>query len=214
MKKTKFFALLLIVSMFFNSITTIAATSEKPPADNTVYSSMIPSQNSTDPQWQSICQEDDYIIQLINSFGENTDRSNWKFNLEYLKFNIDSIKQLPDVNIYYINDYIQAYDLVTLNEAMGNSRQNISPRVAYSPTDAVTYAQTYYKNYNPNYPDWSSLGGDCANFVSQCLYAGGKSMVGSGGDATNFANWFSSGKTQNTSLVSSTWRGADAFRNF
>jgi hypothetical protein len=84
---------------------------------------------------------------------------------------------------------------------------------SYSYSDAVSYANKYYKDY----PDWNSAGGDCANFISQCLYAGGKKMKGTPGTkeaADNFANWFSKGASQNVKKVSSTWRGADAFRNY
>ena len=45
--------------------------------------------------------------------------------------------------------------------------------VNYNPSSAVAYAKQYWNNYNPNYPNYNSSGGDCANFVSQCLYAGG-----------------------------------------
>lgn len=38
---------------------------------------------------------------------------------------------------------------------------------------AITYARTYYLNYNPNYRNLNSVGGDCANFVSQSFKAGG-----------------------------------------
>lgn len=40
------------------------------------------------------------------------------------------------------------------------------------------YALEYYNGTNPDYPNLRNLGGDCANFVSQCLLAGGKSMTG------------------------------------
>jgi len=40
----------------------------------------------------------------------------------------------------------------------------------YTAADAVQYAGTYWSNYNSDFPAYSS---DCANFVSQCLYAGG-----------------------------------------
>ena len=43
----------------------------------------------------------------------------------------------------------------------------------YNVTEAVNYAKKYWSNYNPNYPNCNDIGGDCANFVSQCLYAGG-----------------------------------------
>lgn len=42
----------------------------------------------------------------------------------------------------------------------------------YSVNTAVQYADTYAKNYNPAYSNFNSSGGDCANFVSQCLLAG------------------------------------------
>ncbi len=46
----------------------------------------------------------------------------------------------------------------------------------YSPQKAVQYADTYWSNYNDLYPNYSIIGGDCADFVSQCLYAGGLPM--------------------------------------
>ncbi|MCH5212063.1 MAG: RICIN domain-containing protein [Oscillospiraceae bacterium] len=44
---------------------------------------------------------------------------------------------------------------------------------SYSPDAAVAYADTYWSNYNPNYTSYKGSGGDCANFVSQCMRAGG-----------------------------------------
>lgn len=47
----------------------------------------------------------------------------------------------------------------------------------YRPADAAAYARTYALSYNTSaYPDMSALGGDCTNFVSQCMFAGGISM--------------------------------------
>lgn len=37
----------------------------------------------------------------------------------------------------------------------------------------ATYAEKYWKNYNTAYRSFSNAGGDCTNFVSQSLYAGG-----------------------------------------
>jgi hypothetical protein len=177
--------------------------------------------------YENVMKEENYIVNLINELGENTDLDNWEFNLEYLKNNIESIKNKDDVNLAYVDSYIEAYEWVTTNENMPD--QKVSQKAinmtkfaqvmatSYSYSDAVFYAEKYYKNYNSNYSDWNSAGGDCANFISQCLYAGGKSMAGTPGTkvaAENFANWFSKGTTQNVKNVSSTWRGADAFRNY
>ena len=49
----------------------------------------------------------------------------------------------------------------------------------YVPQKAVDYADKYWNNYNDFYPNYNSIGGDCANFVSQCLQAGGLPMNGS-----------------------------------
>ena len=43
----------------------------------------------------------------------------------------------------------------------------------YDRERAKAYIDTYWKNYNPKYPSFSHGGGDCTNFVSQVLYAGG-----------------------------------------
>ena len=52
--------------------------------------------------------------------------------------------------------------------------------LAYDANKAIRYAQTYCKSYNPNYIDYRSQG-DCANFVSQCLIAGGLNLRNCGG---------------------------------
>ncbi len=46
----------------------------------------------------------------------------------------------------------------------------------YNRTDAVEYAEKWALSRNPAYYDFENLGGDCANFVSQSLYAGTKVM--------------------------------------
>ena len=44
----------------------------------------------------------------------------------------------------------------------------------YNRESAFIYSQMYYKEYNNDYPAMKY--GDCANFVSQCIYAGGLEM--------------------------------------
>lgn len=47
---------------------------------------------------------------------------------------------------------------------------------AYKAGDAIEYAHKWAYGRNPNYLDFSKLGGDCTNFISQCIYAGNKTM--------------------------------------
>ncbi len=53
--------------------------------------------------------------------------------------------------------------------------------LSFSPGKSLDYAEHYCKNYNPSYNDYSSKGGDGANFVSQCLAAGGVNLDGCAG---------------------------------
>ena len=42
----------------------------------------------------------------------------------------------------------------------------------YNRQKAVSYADKWALSRNPRYLDFSNFGGDCTNFISQCLYAG------------------------------------------
>ena len=48
--------------------------------------------------------------------------------------------------------------------------------MTYDTRKAVSYARTYCSNYNTRYRNYRNSGGDCANFVSQCLIAGGYNL--------------------------------------
>lgn len=70
--------------------------------------------------------------------------------------------------------------LTTLSCGMGMSASAAVATVThtkithcYSAQDAADYADKYAMNYNSNYPSYANSGGDCANFASQALFAGG-----------------------------------------
>jgi hypothetical protein len=46
----------------------------------------------------------------------------------------------------------------------------------YNRISAVEYAKHWALARNPSYFDFSGYGGDCTNFISQCLYAGSSVM--------------------------------------
>ena len=77
--------------------------------------------------------------------------------------------------------------------------------IAYNRDAAVAYARRWAFYRNPRYFDFSTLGGDCTNFASQCLYAGCEQM--------NFAplfGWFY--RTANDRTPS--WTGVEYFYRF
>ncbi|GGW39146.1 hypothetical protein GCM10010503_14250 [Streptomyces lucensis JCM 4490] len=65
----------------------------------------------------------------------------------------------------------------------------------------ATYAAKYWKNYNPAYPDFNGqgAGGDCTNFVSQALKAGGWKHVP--GYTYDWHKWFGTADIQSDSFV-------------
>ena len=77
--------------------------------------------------------------------------------------------------------------------------------VNYNRVNAVIYALNYYSTPNPNYPNYTSMNGDCTNFVSQCVQAGGWTQITSG---TN--KWHHT----SSSNRSPSWTSASAFQTF
>lgn len=67
----------------------------------------------------------------------------------------------------------------------------------------VNYANTYWRNYNLNYRDFTDQ--DCTNFVSQALYASGWTQTGWPDNSKWWYNW--SGQSHG-------WAGVPQFKNF
>ena len=70
---------------------------------------------------------------------------------------------------------------------------------------AVGYAKQWALSHNPNFYHFGGIGGDCTNFVSQCLLAGGAVM---NYDKTN--GWF----YVNINNRSASWTGVEFFERF
>ncbi len=78
--------------------------------------------------------------------------------------------------------------------------------IEYNRYEAVDYALKWALSRNPEYLDYHGLGGDCTNFVSQCLYAGTGIMNYSG-----FENgWFYIDGNDR----SASWTGVQYLRRF
>lgn len=89
---------------------------------------------------------------------------------------LDNIWQLPSINynnIYtkkltFIKSLYKPFNLVT--DRFENSKRNSIFNIA----DACAYAQQFALNPNPNYKYFDAdIGGDCSNFASQIINAGG-----------------------------------------
>ncbi|MFD9359657.1 amidase domain-containing protein [Streptomyces sp. NPDC060031] len=61
------------------------------------------------------------------------------------------------------------------------------------------YAEKYWSSYNPAYRKFNGAGGDCTNFISQALKAGGWKAVP--GSTSDYRNWWYDGARQSDSWV-------------
>jgi len=59
---------------------------------------------------------------------------------------------------------------------MAGKGENSMIILPYNRRAAVDYAHKWAFGRNPDFYDFSEIGGDCTNFASQCLYAGGGVM--------------------------------------
>lgn len=91
---------------------------------------------------------------------------------------------------------------------------------AYAYTYTTTGTSNHYNYYNKNFKDWHSVGADCMNFVSQCIWAGlgGSNSITSINsrvvpmDNAGTYTWYNSSPTVSSSTPS--WRGCGSFRSY
>ena len=96
-----------------------------------------------------------------------------------------------------------------------NSRERANS--FYDRSKAKAYIDAYWKNYNPEYPSFHHGGGDCTNFVSQVLYAGGMPWADDKNPANHkwSANWYCKpGATSKDSerRITFSWKIAAVFK--
>ena len=95
----------------------------------------------------------------------------------------------------------------SLNKEIINPVINIAQR--YNREKAIAYADKYYANYNPKYKDCNAIGGDCTNYVSQCI---GDKEEG-GGIAFDYS-WFCVYPKNGRAEGSKAFVNTDAFKNY
>ena len=86
--------------------------------------------------------------------------------------------------------------------------KNLGTGARYKYAAMSAYAEKYWQNYNTAYRHYNSDGGDCTNFLSQSLYAGGWKQVTN--SAADYGTWYSKKKTAD----SDTWVGVNEWSWF
>lgn len=168
-----------------------------------------------EPAYKNVLEEEIYIAELVSlKSGKEYKTANWKECLKYLKDNYELLKRDTNVDMEKVDSYVYAYNTVEIEENKPQEvvNENVCiTRTNYNPNKVTEYTNEYWDNPNPAYFSFEDYGGDCANFVSQAIYAGGKKMYGYKWD--EFRYWFCRSKTDLTK-ISSSWRGAVGFGEY
>lgn len=95
---------------------------------------------------------------------------------------LDEFDNDVNINEYELRSYNEIYrngaeDAQAAVQSMMISPAWVATKInnynSYNRIAARDYAYKYWSSYNPAYTSYKGNGGDCANFVSQCLHAGG-----------------------------------------
>ncbi|MEU0076204.1 amidase domain-containing protein [Streptomyces sp. NPDC006332] len=81
--------------------------------------------------------------------------------------------------------------------------KNLATTTPYNYQAMATYAEKYWKDYNSAYRRYNSSGGDCTNFLSQSLFAGGWKQVTS--STEDYGTWFSKTSESDTWIGVNEW---------
>lgn len=97
---------------------------------------------------------------------------------------MDTLKQLKDAVLLSVNapEMVKTIDAASILERNTTQAGTVIDTIPYMRAYATTYALMYSYNrtgsnddstyYNKKFIEFSSYGGDCANFASQCMWAG------------------------------------------
>ena len=86
--------------------------------------------------------------------------------------------------------------------------------MGYNRTDAAAYVAAYTRQPNNEYMNYDSLGGDCTNFASQVLVAGGLEMTEPVENPVNSTSWYYYYDSAPGLGRTSSWTGAHQFREY
>lgn len=95
---------------------------------------------------------------------------------------LDEFDNDVNINEYELRSYDEIYrngaeDAQATVQSMMISPAWVATKInnynSYNRIAARDYAYKYWSSYNPAYTSYKGNGGDCANFVSQCIHAGG-----------------------------------------
>ena len=157
--------------------------------------------SKTCPEWlYDQCEE----MRMFEKFFDIFENNEWN----------EAIIQIVNNGYETVEERMELVGLLPCTDPFVKEYQNSSNTRSISGftiSDGVSYAGTYAYSYNSYYHHYSS--GDCANFASQILEAGGKTQWNTGNQSTGW--WYNhSSVSHYLDTCSNSWRLANSFANY
>lgn len=149
-------------------------------------------------------EEDSWKIVEIENFVDDI----MKVQLDDSNVNLESIESIKTYRNGILNN-VQSYFSDTSSSVLESTATSSTRSTTYNGSGAATYALNHALNYNNNYADFNGYGGDCANFVSQCIFEGGDLPMHYGSAYTNTC-WYYTNSTNR----SSSWTGVEELYDY
>lgn len=154
-----------------------------------------------DDKW--LIEEDNYVNDLKITMDKLREggKSLEEVKSSILKGSQDEVRMIRSKKVKVNNSNTSSLE----NNSQSESSIVASATLYYLNRSAgVTYARNWALSINPNWGNYESLGGDCTNFISQCLYAAGVPF-----DTSGYTwYWYSD------SNRAPAWTGASQFKSY
>lgn len=170
-----------------------------------VYDYIFRLEKQKDGNWKIIQAyvNDDFTQAIIPELTEeqpvvNRSKMAIEDKAEEIEYNYDVDRAINNLKNIYSDNYVNVIDEEPISTRAGVNRK-------LNATKMREYQDKWWNSRNPRWGDFSNIGGDCTNYVSQVLNAGGAPLDPSG----NY-KWY----YYTMGNRSSSWSGVNELRNY
>lgn len=127
-------------------------------------------------------------------------------------------EELDNIKNSHIDDYKKQLKILKMNKEQYLNKEGKPTKKCdnkYDREKAYNYAKKYVINKNPKWMDYASIGGNCQNYASQVIYAGGVPMDIIGSPELQWKNYSSElDESNNKTGRSSSWTTVPNFYKY
>lgn len=153
----------------------------------------------------SVRKVQDFYVMITNKYETGKTKKEAKEELDAIKDD-------------YISDYKDEINSWKDNESAyksGGDEPLEKCDKKYNRGNALSYAKKYAINRNPNWMDYSDIGGNCQNYASQVIYAGGIPMDTAGNSSLQWKHYSSElDSSNNKTGRTSSWTTVPYFYDY